>query len=492
MLPAKVEREVPRSEAWVALVRGRIEHMGPTTARRIGELLGLEENFVSSSLEALEGQGTVMRGSFTEQAQNAATNGSVPEVEWCDRRLLARIHRLTMQGLRQQIQPVEPRAFLKFLTRYHHVVRDSQWGGAVGVREAIAQLQGFELPAGAWEKRVLAARVSEYDPQWLDNLFLSGEVVWGRLDRPQRDPDDKPSMAALTRVVPISLVLREELPQLLPPEPATAAPVRGGAQTVLTALAERGALFFNELKTVTQLLPGHLEEALRELAALGLITSDAFAAVRKIVEGERTANSRRRRSPRTLHGVAAPIGRWSLFPGPVPAPSREAYLDAWCRQLLRRYGVIFRDLLERESSAPTWQELVGTLRRLELRGEVRGGRFVSQVAGEQYALPTAIDLVRETRGGDDDEPWIVLSAADPLNLFGIITAGARVAATNRNAIVVQAGRLMAAQQAGHVEFYEPVDLTVQWEMRRAMAVGRRREPTAEDPHLPAERYHGRR
>jgi ATP-dependent Lhr-like helicase len=240
---------------------------------------------------------------------------------------------------------------------------------------------------------------------------------------------------------------------------------------VLEALTARGALFFNELQTVTQLLPGHLEEALRELAAAGLITSDAFAAVRRIAEGHKTRGQRRTR--RRIHGVAAPIGRWSLFPGLIEPAAREEYLDCWCRQLLLRYGVVFRDLLARESSAPNWQDLVGTLRRMELRGEVRGGRFVSGVAGEQYALPDVVEQLRQSRDAGADEPWIVLSAADPLNLFGLITSDARVTATHRNALIVQNGRLVASRQAGTVEFHEPVDQATQWAMRRAMTTGKR-------------------
>jgi ATP-dependent Lhr-like helicase len=222
------------------------------------------------------------------------------------------------------------------------------------------------------------------------------------------------------------------------------------------------------------LLPGHLEEALRELAALGLITSDAFAAVRKIVEGAAKRGAPRRRA-RSLHSVAAPIGRWSLFPGPVGAASREQYLDAWCRQLLRRYGVVFRDLMVRETSAPAWQDLVGTFRRMELRGDVRGGRFVSSVSGEQYAENEAVEQLRAAPPTDatSDDSWLVLSAADPLNLFGVLTPGPRIAATHRNAIVVQEGRLIASRQAGNVEFYETLDQATQWEMRRAMTLGRR-------------------
>ncbi len=478
-LPEHLHQKVSASEAWTALARGRVEHAGPTTAAALANFLEIDAGAVSAALEALEGQGLVLRGRFTFGAQEQLDR---PADEWCDRRLLARIHRLTLAGLRRQIQPVEPREFLHFLAGHHHLLDGSRWAGPVGAREAIAQLQGFELPAGAWEQRVLGARVAEYDPAWLDNLFMAGEVVWGRLNPPRRDEDERPSMATLSRVVPISLLLREELPGLLSPKreiPAAAA--RAGARAALEALTARGALFFGELKTATQMLPAHLEEALRELAAAGLVTSDAFAAVRKIVEGDRPHGSRRRTKTK-VHSVAAPIGRWSLFPGLVASPTREQYLEAWCRQLLRRWGVLFRDLLVRETSAPSWQELVGPLRRLELRGDVRGGRFVAQVAGEQYALPAAVDRLREARqqfAVADSQPWIVLSAADPLNLFGVVTPGDRVPATHRNALIVERGRLIASRQAGRVEFHETVAAAAQWEMRRAMTLGRRSEAAEE-------------
>ncbi len=473
----------------MALVRGRIEHVGPTTARELADFLGLSEPLVTASLEALEGQGAVLRGNFFAGDAADAAGPTPPQqaVGWCDRRLLARIHRLTLAGLRQQIQPVEPRAFLHFLTRYHHLSPEDRWGGPVGVREAVAQLQGFELPAGAWEGRVLAARVSEYDPAWLDQLFLSGELVWGRLGAPRREEDERPSMAALSRVVPISLLVRDDLPGLLPPEAAVPSmPLRSGAAAVLEVLRNRGALFFGELKNLSQLLPSQLEEALRELAALGLVTCDAFAAVRRFVAGERHTSRHRRREARPLHASSIPSGRWSLFPGPVHAAGRQQYLEAWCRQLLRRWGVVFRDLLVRETSAPGWQQLLPTLRLLELRGEVRGGRFVAQVAGEQYALPAAVDQLREARRqieADNPADWIVASAADPLNLFGVITPDARVPATHRNALVVQAGRLLATRQAGVAEFRETVDAATAWAMRRAMTTGHR-EPSAQGAHAP--------
>jgi ATP-dependent Lhr-like helicase len=515
-LPKRLTRDVPRHEALTALVRGRMEHDGPTTAAALGEFFGLDADSVSASLEALEGQGTVLRGHFSHRpsplvgeggersepgegapCQSAypltptlaherrgrvvESNGTGTTTQWCDRRLLARIHRLTIQGLREQVRPVEPADFLRFLTRHHHLLGTSRWGGPVGVREAISQLQGFELPAGAWETRVLAARISEYDPQWLDNLFLAGEVVWGRLNRPRRDDQDRPSMAALTRVVPISLVLREELSALLPHDETTLPSLRGGAQAVLDALAARGALFFNELKSLTGLLGGHVEEALRELAALGLVTSDVFGAIRKVVDGHAPKRSRRRTPRRPMHAPTAPIGRWSLFPGAVAHSARAEHLEAWCRQLLRRWGVVFRDLLVRETSAPSWQELVATFRRMELRGEVRGGRFVSQVAGEQYALPDAVDKLRQVRNESADDAWLVLSAADPVNLFGTVVPGPRIAATHRNALIVRGGRLVASRQAGVVEFYESVDEATQWTMRRAMTTGKL--PASSDDHL---------
>jgi ATP-dependent Lhr-like helicase len=481
VLPEKLEREVTSADAVVALVKGRIEHTGPTTAAELAAYLGLDEGIVFAALEALEGRGSVLRGNFIESS--APTDS--PPVGWCDRRLLARIHRLTLAGLRQQIQAVEPRHYLHFLTKFHHLAPENHWGGAVGVREAISQLQGFELPAGAWEHRILAPRVSEYDPQWLDQLFMSGETVWGRLNPPRRDEDDRPSMAALTRTMPLSLLLREELSGLLTVEhEQPSAPLRSTAEAVLAALKAHGALFFGELKVISGTLPSQLEETLRELSAAGLVTSDTFAAVRKIVDDRKAAGRSRQKSRRPVHTSTTPVGRWSLFPGPLSAASREAYLETWAQQLLKRWGVLFRDVLIREINAPRWQELLPVLRLLELRGEVRGGRFVSGVAGEQYALPSAVDALREARRElEDGQPldWVVISAADPINLFGVITDGPRIPATHRNALIVRGGRLVASRQAGVAEFFENLDEATQWTMRRAMTLGRKPVDVAAPP-----------
>jgi ATP-dependent Lhr-like helicase len=483
-LPAELQTACNRSDGWVMLVRGRIQHSAPLTAAELAAVLELDVDHINSALEALEGQGVVMRGRFSDPVPKNHSSGSAPQ--WCDRRLLARIHRLTLQGLRRQIQPVEPADFLRFLIRHHHLGAERRWGGPVAAREAIAQLQGFELPAGAWEHAVLAARVADYDSSWLDHLFLSGEVMWGRLRPPRRDQDQGISMAAMTRSVPISLVLREDLPWLLPPERTTPDDsavsngssgsieglLRSNARQVLDALTARGALFFQELKAAADLLPAHLEEALRELATLGLITSDAFAAVRAIVDGMRSTGNGRRRRRLAYPGVATPVGRWSRFPGPLRAPDRQQYLERWCHQLLRRYGVLFRDLLTRESAAPPWHELVAVLRRMELRGEVRGGRFVAHVAGEQFATEAAVAQLRQVRDQADDA-WVVISAADPLNLIGIVSEGPRIAATHKNALALQRGHCVATKQAGQIEFFETLDQTTQLAIRRALNTNER-------------------
>jgi ATP-dependent Lhr-like helicase len=355
-------------------------------------------------------------------------------------------------------------------------------------------LQGFELPAGAWESRVLTARVDDYETDWLDELFFGGELVWGRLRGVRREESDQRRIAALTRTVPLSLTLREDLPWLLAdgapttrngePHNATArdrlnaaGQLRSDALSVYEALADRGALFFQHLTAATQLLPTQLEDALRQLSALGLVTCDAYASIRALSDGKSTKG--RRRYGRAAPGGAAAktrIGRWSIFPGDVPACDHDARIERWCRQLLTRYGVVFRELLARESASPPWRDLVHFLRRLELRGEVRGGRFVSGVSGEQFAVEHAVGALRQLRDQPaEDEPWLVISAADPLNLAGIVTPGARVSATHRNSLVLQGGELVACKQGGQVDFFREVPVDQRHAMIRALHLGRRVE-----------------
>lgn len=418
-----------------------------------------------------------MRGRFTAASQGAgAAQGDDQgvEIEWCDRRLLARIHRLTLDGLRKQIRPVEPADYLRYLARHHRLLPGVKWSGPAALRETLAQLQGFELPAGAWESLILSPRMSDYDPDWLDQLFLTGEAVWGRLRPPRRDAEERPTMAAISRAMPMSLLMREDLPWLLPRERAPAHELAGGnAQAVLQVLTNRGALFFPDLQSRTGLLPAQLEDALRELAALGLITSDMFAAVRAIAKGREKSNGRRYRRARAVGKGTTIAGRWSLFPGDAETPEPEQYRERWCRLLIARYGVVFRDLLTRESAAPPWWELAPVYRRLERRGELRGGRFVAGVGGEQFGNEATVELLRAERDREPATDWIVINAVDPLNLSGIVTSTARIAARHGNALILRQGEVAAAMISRRVEFFTELDQATQVEMTRALRIGRR-------------------
>ena len=472
-LPPALQKEWTAADGRLEMVRGRILVSGPTTAGEIAHRIGLAPNQVEASLESLEGSGVVMRGRFSEAAQGSDEDQS--GTQWCERRLLARIHRMTLDGLRQKIQPVAPEVYLDYLTRHHGLHPAQQKQGEPGLREALLQLQGFELSAGVLEEKVLLARVAEYDPQWLDMLFMSGEAMWGRLRPPSRDDKDGPGMAALNRTMPIALLMRDDLSWLLPRERVKIDAFAGGkAQDVLGVLSARGALFYQELKGLTGLLPTELEDALRELAALGLVSSDTFAAVRYIAKGKKKTVSRRL-WPRQkgLHGGSSPVGRWSRFPGEVLLPENDEYLQRWCRQLLLRYGVVFRDCLTRENAAPPWYELVRVFRRMELRGEVRGGRFIARVAGEQFATESAVSQLRALRDAPNDGQWSLLCAADPVNLSGIITDGPRIPAMHKNALILQAGRCVAAKVSGRIEFFAELDPLTQLAMRRSLQVGRR-------------------
>jgi ATP-dependent Lhr-like helicase len=478
-LPQSIRRDWEPSEARVALVRGRLQASGPVTAGLLSLDLGVDVAAVEAALLALEGEGTAMRGQFTPRTASQSEPASPPEVEWCDRRLLARIHRQTLDGLRRRIQPVEREDFVRFLMRYQRVLPDLRLRGSAGVWEVIDHLQGFEAAAGAWESGLLPSRVRQYAPEQLDELSVRGELVWGRLRTPRKS-DDSPSASGITRAAPISLMARECLDWLLPPERDELPPMRGNAELVLAALKQRGALFQHELCAVTRLLPAHLAEALHELAALGLVTADSYGAVRTFVQPPRSRPRRpppqrslfdRPRPTRSSAGATA-AGRWTLFPGLVEPPSPEMRLNEWAWQLLRRWGVIFRDLLLRETAAPAWSQLVSIYRRLEARGEVRGGRFVAGVGGEQYALPQAVDLLRQVRDEPPQNQWVVVSAADPLNLSGILDEGPRLPATHLNSLALCDGRMVATQQAGEIRFHASLSQEIEVEMvRRLRKVG---------------------
>ncbi|HEX3599734.1 MAG TPA: DEAD/DEAH box helicase, partial [Lacipirellulaceae bacterium] len=447
-LPESLRVEVARDEARMMLVRGRLEIVGPTTAGRIATGLGMEPIDVQIALEQLELSGFLLRGQFTHEST---------EIEWCERRLLARIHRLTLDGLRRQVAPIDAAGFTRFLLARHEIVSDSQPGGVGGLQRTIGMLEGFEAPVGSWEHDLLPARMS-YESELLDQLFVSGDVMWGRLDPPRMADDSRGQI--LTRVSPIALVHRIDLGWLLPADrDIQFGFARWDAQGVYEALTKHGALFFNDLLAVTSLMPTQLEEALRELAALGLVTCDGFAAVRAVgAKTKQKIDRRARRSGRNVRrGVYSQGGRWSKFPPFVQPVETGERAEKWAWLLLKRYGVMFRDLLARESLAPTWGELARVYRRLEMRGEIRGGRFVGGVAGEQFAVPEAVEQLRKMRDEPEKKSWAVVSAVDPLNLVGVVTVGVRVPALRSNRIAFRNGRPIAAREAREIRWLADVD-----------------------------------
>ena len=442
-----------RADAIRELVRGRMEVCGPITARELADTLVLQQPEIEAALLALEAEGFVLRGKFRPDAA---------EQEWCDRRLLARIHRLTIDRLRAEIQPVSVHDFYRFLFTWQRAEQEHRVEGLEGLQSVLEQLDGCELPLAAWESAVLPARVADYDPEWLDRLCFSGRVGWGRLSTPQ---NSSARASAPLRTSPIALYLRENLADWLTLTlPKSAIELSVTSQAVFEALQSGGALFFSELVSRGGLLPSQVEESLSQLAALGLVTSDSFDGLRALLVpsnkrptfGRNTAKRRRRINLASIEFA----GRWSLLPrsGGFPAATegangagpREAAIEKFARVLLRRYGVVFRRLLGRESFPVTWYELGRIYRRWEARGEIRGGYFVGGVSGEQFALPEAIGLLRSIRKSSSNGELITLSAADPLNLQGILTPGARIPAFTANRILFRAGLPIAALESREI------------------------------------------
>ncbi len=441
-----------RADAIRELVRGRMEVAGPVTVTELMALLSLSRSEIDAALLALEAEGFVLRGKFQPDATKQ---------EWCDRRLLARIHRLTIDRLRAEIKPVSPQDFCRFLLAWQCVDPEHRVEGPEGLQSVLEQLDGCELPLAAWESTVLAARVNDYDPEWLDRLCFFGRVGWGRLSSPQ---NPKARTFAPLRTSPIALYQRENLDGwLLLAQTNSEAELSSDTQTVLDALRRGGAIFFAEIVRRTGLLPSQVEEALSQLAALGFVTSDSFDGLRALlVPSDKRPTFGRNEGKRRRKTNLASIefaGRWSLLRTQIPSQTsgngaeaslREAAVEKFARVLLRRYGIIFRRLLERESFAVTWYELGRIYRRQEARGEIRGGYFVGGVSGEQFALPEAIGLLRSIRKAPPTRGLITLSAADPLNLQGILTPGPRIASLTTNRILFRDGFPLAALEAGKI------------------------------------------
>lgn len=420
-----IETQMPeQAQALLCMLKGWVIHLGPTTSKELSELLNFNQAEIDQALIQLETTGLILRGSFRNLDN---------ELEWCERRLLARIHRLTVGRLRKEIQPVTAAQFMRWLLTWQHVTPGSQLTGEHGLLEIIKQLQGFEMPANAWEKEIFAKRMRFYDADELDRLCLLGVVGWGRI-----------SPHTATRIIPtstapISFFVREEsdwLPQNSFTDETHLENLSHTAKVIYDYLKRRGASFFTDIVRGANKLKSEVEMGLWELVTAGMITADGFDNLRALIDPKRRLDLRGRRN-RPRHST----GRWSLL-FTEDAVEHSKQVEAICWVLLKRYGVIFRDLLTREKIAPRWRDLLIVLRRLEDRGEIRGGRFVSGFLGEQFALPYAVESLRAIRNQQPDNHEIQLNAADPLNLVGIIVPGERVAAFSSNELILKNGEYL--------------------------------------------------
>lgn len=456
-------------EAVKKIVQGWLEVSGPVTAVALAARLGLARSQVDAGLFALESAGVAMRGQFTGRPLGAHNAEAGEAVEWCDRVLLARIHRLTLGKMRREVEPVSAADFIKFLIHWQHAAPGARLRGRDGVLRVIEQLQGLELPAPAWEQHVLPARIENYDPADLEYLCLSGIVAWGRLRNdtmpedvggPKASPRNRVRrLLAPARNAPIAFLLRDELANYIEP-------IHGGyknipslstmAVEVARYLEQHGASFLADIASDTGLLKVKVEEALWQLVAHGLASGDGIAGLRVLLTPENKRVERRRRL-RVVSGGrnparAIPVGRWSLWRAKLSPleVSSESRVERQARQLLQRYGVMLRDLLARESFHGSWRELLTIYRRWEARGEIRGGRFVNGFVGEQFALPEAVERLRELRRGCGEANEILIGAGDPLNFAGILTAGARISPYSNQIIAYRNGEMVDFGQLGEL------------------------------------------
>ena len=449
--------ETVPEDAMTAMLKGWTQHLGPTTAVELAALFCLPIREMETALIRLESSGNVLRGQFrsdtsaTEKAISIVANSGIDKVpngeskdnlflEWCDRRLLARIHRMTVSTLRKGIEPVTAAQYMNWLMNWQHMTPGSQLSGDErGTLEIIRQLQGFEIPANAWEQYILPRRLKNYNPKILDKLCLTGAIGWGRLSpHPATldDGDTRKRRVMPTSVAPIAFFVRDDSDWMSPKHPGSLDENTGlstQAIEVRDLLKQRGASFFADIVRGTNRLKSEIETALWELVAAGIVTADGFDNLRSLIDPKRRSGQGNSRMQRPRNST----GRWSLLY--IDQIDRTKELEAICHVLLKRYGVVFRDVLARESMVPRWRELLLTFRRIEDRGEIRGGRFISGFLGEQFALPEAVESLRASRNRPLEGPSVSFSATDPLNLIGWIIPGEKTTATSSNTVTVKDG-----------------------------------------------------
>ncbi|MNF31796.1 ATP-dependent DNA helicase RecQ [compost metagenome] len=439
-LPGFDEAHDPE-QALVELIRARLSGFGPLRLSEIALPLHLQPLQVEQALARLEAEGYVLRGRFSPGQH---------DTQWCERHLLARIHRYTVKRLRREIEPVALQDFMRFLFDWQHLSPATRLQGAAALGEVLGQFEGYPAPAGVWESDLLPMRLKDYSPSWLDDACRAGKTVWARIAPPGK------SAGATLKTTPIVLLPRARINLWRGLcEPSEVSELSRRAQNVHAALAEHGALFFDELLGEAHLLRTELENALQELVAAGLVNADSFAGLRTLITpaSKRVERSGRRRRGAFFGGMDD-AGRWALLRRASTPVERTETLEHIAMTLLRRYGVVFWRLLEREAAwLPSWRELLRTFHRLEARGEIRGGRFVSGLAGEQFALPEAIPLLREVRKRLNDGSLIAVSGSDPLNLVGTLLPGSKVPALSGNRLIYRDGVPAAALVAGQQHYW---------------------------------------
>ncbi len=419
----------------LAILRGWTDSIGPFTADVLAFRLGLPLDEVQSGLAQLEAEGQILRGNFTATVEEKGG-------EFCHRRILARIHQLTLAKLRKEIEPVSSADFMRFLCRWQHLMPGTQLHGVDGLFQILRQLQGYEISAAAWEASVLPHRIKNYDPELLDRLCLSGEVTWGRLSPHPALESEGSRRVRPTRVAPLAIFTREDAHHLLP-ESNEGSALSHAAREVLEALEKRGASFFTDLVRATGRLASEVEDGLWELVAAGRVTADGFENLRALIDPKRRRGEGRGRLARPRHAA----GRWAILEGAHHEHGGGAQsAEFYAKLLLDRWGVVFRDLLARETLAPAWRNLLVVLRQWEARGEVRGGRFVAGPLGEQFARPEAVDMLRSLRRAGATGEEIEIALADPLNLTGIVLPGPRTSALAQGSLRLRDGIAQEGEQ----------------------------------------------